>query len=118
MINGIFRRHLDLDDLITSETDYKSRLIEWCQKNRQHVQFQTEYDKRSTSQHPLFRSGVVIDGIEVGHGRGGTKKEAEQHAAQAVSDALSDEAGDWLLENIDKWGRNADGGFGYAENEE
>ncbi|MDR2913070.1 MAG: ribonuclease III [Alistipes sp.] len=103
LINNLFRRHLDLDELVNSETDYKSRLIEWCQKSRQSVQFSTGHDKGYTSQHPLFRSAVVIDGIEVGHGVGETKKEAEQHAAHAVSDALSDEAGDWLLENIDSY---------------
>jgi ribonuclease-3 len=102
LITGVFRRHLDLDGLVNSETDWKSRLIEWCQRSHQTVQFSTDHDKKSTSQRPLFRSAVIIDGIEVGHGMGDTKKEAEQHAARAVSKALSDEAGDWLLENIDK----------------
>ncbi len=105
LIDNIFRRHLDLDELVISETDHKSRLIEWCQKSRQSVHFATGHDKKYTSQRPLFRSAVIIDGIEVGHGVGETKKEAEQHAAQAVSEALSDEAGDWLLENIDQYRR-------------
>ncbi len=103
LIGNLFRRYLDLDELVTSETDYKSRLIEWCQKSRQSVQFSTDHDAGYTSRHPLFRSTVIIDGIEVGHGVGETKKEAEQHAAGAVSEALSDEAGDWLLENIDNY---------------
>ncbi len=103
LISNLFNRHLDLEGLIAAETDYKSRLIEWCQKSRQSVQFQTDHDKKSTSRRPLFRSVVIIDGIEVGHGVGETKKEAEQHAAHAVSEALSDEAGDRLLENIDQW---------------
>lgn len=102
LITGVFRRHLDMDGLVNSETDWKSRLIEWCQKSRQTVKFSTDHDKKSTSQHPLFRSTVIIDDIEVGHGVGETKKEAEQHAARAVSEVLSDEAGDWLLENIDQ----------------
>jgi ribonuclease-3 len=102
VIGHTFRRHLDLENLVTAETDYKSRLIEWCQKSRQSVHFETGHDKKYTSQHPLFRSVVVIDGIEVGHGVGETKKEAEQNASQTVSQALSDEAGDWLLENIDR----------------
>ena len=101
LINNILRRYLDLDELISSETDYKSRLIEWCQKSRQSVHFTTSHDTKYTSQHPVFRSAVVIDGIEVGHGVGETKKEAEQNAAHAVSDALSDEAGDLFLDNID-----------------
>lgn len=103
LINNLFRRHLDLDALVSSETDYKSRLIEWCQKNRQTVRFDTGHDKKYTSGHPVFRSAVIIDGIEVGHGVGETKKEAEQHAAHAVWNVLSDEAGDFFLENIDQF---------------
>ncbi len=103
LIGNLFRRHLDLEGLVASETDWKSRLIEWCQKSRQTVQFVTDNDAKYTSRHPLFRSAVMIDGIEVGHGVGETKKEAEQHAAQAISEALSDEAGDWLLESIDNY---------------
>ncbi len=102
LINRIFRRHLDLEELISSETDYKSRLIEWCQKSRTSLRFTTGHAPEYTSQHPIFRSVVSIDGIEVGHGTGETKKEAEQHAAHAVSEALSDEAGDMFLDNIDR----------------
>jgi ribonuclease-3 len=105
LIGHIFRRHLDLDLLVASETDHKSRLIEWCQKSRQSLRFDTDRDSKYTSQRPLFRSAVIIDGIEVGHGVGDTKKEAEQHASRAVSEVLSDEAGDWLLENIDQLSR-------------
>jgi ribonuclease-3 len=103
VIDTLFRRHLDLESLATSETDYKSRLIESCQKSRQTVRFATGQDKKYTSQHPLFRAAIMIDGIEVGHGIGETKKEAEQNAAHVVWDALSDSAGDWLLETIDSY---------------
>lgn len=102
LIGNLFRRHLDLDDLISSETDHKSRLIEWCQKSRQTVHFTTGHDEKYTSQRPVFRSVVTIDGIEVGHGTGETKKEAEQCAARTVLDVLSDEAGDFILDNIDE----------------
>jgi ribonuclease-3 len=101
LINSIFRRHLNLDELMSAETDYKSRLIEWCQKSRQTVHFETGHDADYTTQHPVFRSVVMIDDIEVGHGRGETKKEAEQHASQAVSEALSDQIGDYILDSID-----------------
>ncbi len=102
LINHLFRKHLDLDELIHAETDYKSRLIEWCQKNRQSVSFETGHDARYTSQRPVFRSAVIVDGMEVGHGVGETKKQAEQHAACTVWSAFSDEAGDWLLDSIDQ----------------
>jgi ribonuclease-3 len=109
LINNLFRRYLDLDNLISSETDHKSRLIEWCQKSRQSVNFSTQHDGQYTSRCPVFRSVVTIEGIEVGHGVGETKKEAEQCAAHAVFDALSDEAGDFILDNIDRISNNGEG---------
>jgi ribonuclease-3 len=101
LINNIFRNHLDLGELISSETDHKSRLIEWCQKNHQSIHFETSPDANYTTQRPVFRSVVMIEGIEVGHGRGETKKQAEQHAAEAVSEVMSDQIGDYILETID-----------------
>jgi ribonuclease-3 len=101
LINELFTKHLDLQELATSETDYKSRLIEWCQRNRQQVHFSTVPDKKFTSGHPLFRSAVLIDGIELGHSVGETKKEAEQHASLAVWRVLSDDVGDQFLASID-----------------
>ncbi len=97
----LFRYHLDLPQLIHSETDHKSRLLEWCQKSRQELRFVTDRDAAYTSHRPVFRSVVVVDGIEVGHGVGETKKQAEQHASQMVFTALSD---DEFLEGIDRYG--------------
>ena len=101
LINRVFRRHINLDEIMSSETDYKSRLIERCQKSHQNVQFATGHDEDYTSQHPVFHSVIMIDGIEVGHGKGETKKEAEQNASHAVLDVLSDEIGDYILNSID-----------------
>ena len=46
VIDNLFRRHLDLESLVASETDWKSRLIEWCQKSRQSVHFSTGHDPK------------------------------------------------------------------------
>ena len=101
LINHIFRHHLDLRELTLTETDYKSRLIEWCQKSRRAIAFRTGFAENSTSHHPVFQSTVFIDGDEVGYGLGDSKKEAEQWASYSVSQALSDEVGDFLLHSMD-----------------
>ena len=44
LINKIFARHLSLDDVLQLETDFKSRLIEWCQKNHYSIEFRTTND--------------------------------------------------------------------------
>jgi ribonuclease-3 len=49
---------------------------------------------------------VYVDGIAVGHGRGDSKKAAEQNAAFSVSQArtaaISDESSAEMLDRIDK----------------
>ncbi len=106
VIGRLLLQQIDLDEIVSAETDHKSRLIESCQKNRQSVQFSTCHDLEYTSTHPLFRSTVIIDGIEVGHGIGETKKEAEQHAAQTISSVLHSTTSDQFLENIDRYGKS------------
>ena len=107
LINEIFGRYLSLDDVLRSETDFKSRLIEWCQKKHYTIEFRTDHDRSSSSPHPGFYSVVYIDGIAVGHGTGDSKKEAEQHAAYSVSQgtpqALNDESSAKILDRYDKY---------------
>lgn len=105
LINRIYFRHMSLDELTESETDFKSRLIEWCQKNRHKIMFRTANDKGYASSHPVFFSTVLVDGIEVGHGSGESKKEAEQNAAFSVAEYMSDEQCASLLDKVDKLAR-------------
>lgn len=102
LINGIYYRYLNLDELIESETDFKSRLIEWSQKNHHRILFRTDHDQGYSSAHPIFRCTVLVDDIEVGHGSGDSKKEAEQQAAFSVAQYMSDEQCATLLDRVDR----------------
>ena len=44
----------------------------------------------------------MIDGMEMGHGTGDSKKEAEQRAAFSVSQGVNDEQCASLLDKVDK----------------
>lgn len=101
LINRIFADYLKVDSLIESETDFKSRLIEWCQKNHHSIRFVTEHDRTYSSAHPFFYCKVLIDNIESGYGAGDSKKEAEQRAAYSVSQGFSDEDCAKLLDRFD-----------------
>jgi len=104
VINDLIGHNIDLDEVATEECDFKSRLIEWCQKNRQSISFRTTPASNYSESHPVFVSTVVIDGIDVGQGSGDSKKEAEQNAAGSVWQIMSDnEFGDQLLEYVDKY---------------
>ncbi|MCD8101954.1 MAG: ribonuclease III [Alistipes sp.] len=102
IIGRILKTHLDIEDLTHTETDYKSRLIEWCQKSKHSISFRTGFGEGSTSQNPVFKSIAMIDDMELGYGMGSSKKEAEQRASFAVSQAISDEMGDNFLDWIDE----------------
>ena len=105
LINNIYYRYLDLEELTESENDFKSRLIEWCQKNHHKVAFRTEHDKEYAANHPVFYCKVLVDGMEIGHGVGESKKEAEQHAAFSVSQYMTDEQCASLLDRVDRLAR-------------
>ena len=105
LINHIYYRYLDLEELTESENDFKSRLIEWCQKNHHKVAFRTEHDKEYAANHPVFYCKVLVDGMEIGHGVGESKKKAEQHAAFSVSQYMTDEQCASLLDRVDRLAR-------------
>lgn len=102
LINKIYNNQLSLDSLTHSENDFKSRLIEWGQKNHHTVEFLTEHDPTHPDNHPVFVSTVLIDSLEVGHGVGDSKKEAEQQAAASVAHGHSDENCARVLDRVDK----------------
>lgn len=103
---GLFTGHHSLDEVTTTETDFKSRLIEWCQRNRHRLSFDTSFDKMGSKSAPVFRAAVVIDGQRVAYGQGSSKKEAEQSAALAASreldSRLNDEMVDMIMEMADR----------------
>lgn len=102
LINDIYARSLSLESLAESETDFKSRLIEWGQKHHHTVLFRTSGKNGAGGGAHNFRSVVMIDGLEVGHGAGESKKEAEQHAAESVSHEMSDEMCARMLDRLDR----------------
>ncbi len=100
LINHIYSTYIDLDSLIEEETDFKSRLIEWCQKNHHEVKFVTRHGAAGQG----FLSTIYIDEMEVSHGHGSSKKEAEQHAAYTMAQTADDEACLRVLDKADKLG--------------
>ncbi len=99
LINRIYYNYLDMESLTEEETDFKSRLIEWCQKNRHSISFRTKHGEALGT----FVSTVYIDRIEVAHGAGDSKKEAEQNAAYRMARSpMDDEACQRVLDKLDR----------------
>ena len=102
LINKIYSTKLSLEEVDETETDFKSRLIEWGQKNHHTVLFRTKGNPTGTGGTRSFHCTVLVDNLEVGHGIGSSKKEAEQKAAQSATYEPSDEEIARMLDRLDK----------------
>ena len=75
-------RHLDVDRLARKESDFKSRIIEWAQKNKQEISFISQEETKPDSHETFFSTQVMLVDQELGTGTGHSKKDAEQKAAE------------------------------------
>lgn len=78
----LFDSRLDIEQMTHTERDFKSRIIEWCQKYRKTVEFSSEMGKSHSDITPNFETTLLINGEPSGYGLGRSKKEAEQRAAR------------------------------------
>lgn len=78
----ILGRLMDLDGVANKEVNFKSKLLEWCQKNKLKQDFVMRLDESDKQKEPVFHCTVVIEAIEFGYGKGFSKKEAQQQAAR------------------------------------
>lgn len=84
----ILSQMINIDKVAYKEVNFKSKLIEWSQKNRvklDFVQVEQEKDKNGS---PVFTYKVVIEGIEGGTGKGYSKKESQQIASKLTLEQL------------------------------
>ena len=81
----IIQPHLDLEELEMTETNFKSRILEWSQKYNKQVEFKLLEEKK-VRHRKLFVIGIFIDRELKGTGEDFNKKNAEQKAsAKAIS---------------------------------
>ncbi len=79
---NILQKHLDVERLARKESDFKSRIIEWGQKNKQDISFVSQEETQPDSHETYFCSQVILVDRELGKGIGHSKKDAEQKAAE------------------------------------
>jgi ribonuclease III len=79
---------VDFEALQEKEFNYKSRVLEWAQKNNHRVDFILTEEKTSGASKKFFVS-IHINNEEVATGEGSNKKGAEKAAAEAAYKKLS-----------------------------
>src|SRR5690606_24780669 len=76
LINRILAPHVDIHTLEVTETNFKSRLIEWCQRRSKEIFFNLIPNQEGESD-KLFTIQIVIDGELMATGIDYNKKNAE-----------------------------------------
>lgn len=82
MERRILKSLVNIDKIAYKEVNFKSKLIEWCQKNKLHFDFELVAEGKENAASPTFQSRVVLEGVECGQGKGYTKKESQQLASK------------------------------------
>lgn len=88
VIDKLIQPHFDLDLVINSNSNHKSKVIEWAQRNNKEIKFEILNVKNARNSRE-FSAQVYIGEQPYGLGYGLTKKKAEQDAAMKTCDLLS-----------------------------
>jgi ribonuclease III len=89
-ITKVLNRYLDLDVIVSTDTDYKSMVFEWVQKHKSSLKFTYDEEYDFNLKKSVFSTTLTIDKVELGVGHGASKKEAEQEAASQALKRLKD----------------------------
>ncbi|MBV6473865.1 MAG: Ribonuclease 3 [Saprospiraceae bacterium] len=81
IISRILKRYINIDHLELFDDNYKSQLLEWCQKHAKDIDFKV-LSKFKADKRDRFKVGVFVDGAEVAFAEDYNKKSAEQVASQ------------------------------------
>jgi ribonuclease III len=86
----ILSKFVNLTEIEQNDLNYKSRLIEWSQKTKKELEFETSEEYNEKTKQPKFLAVVKIDGKKTGQGTGTSKKEAHQNAARLALEKLDE----------------------------
>ena len=89
--NRVLGKYIDLDKVAFKEVNFKSKLLEWSQKNKVRMEYRLMKQKTDDNGSPIFSFIVVIEGIEGEKGSGYSKKEAQQLASKDTLQRLKRE---------------------------
>ena len=88
MEKRIIGQYINLDKISRKEVNFKSKLIEWSQKNKFEIEFRLIGQSLDESQNPIFESQIIVENIPGGIGKGYSKKESQQEAAHTTMNMI------------------------------
>lgn len=88
MEKRVLNELINIDKVAYKEVNFKSKLLEWSQKNRVKLEFKLLEQKSDEKGSPVFTYQVVIEGVEGESGTGYSKKESQQQASKLTLQRL------------------------------
>ena len=85
----IFKKYLNLNQLLEEELDFKSKLFIWCQKNKLEIQFEV-VSEQNFGHEWKYMIEVIINEKPYGRGTGSSKKKAEQVASKETLELVGE----------------------------
>lgn len=87
VVRRILRKYLDIHELEGFDDNYKSQLLEWCQKNGRQIEYKV-VAKYKSEKRDKFKVAVFVDGKKIGTADDFNKKSAEQLASERAMISL------------------------------
>ena len=87
ILKRIINVHIDMDEMETKETDFKSKFIEWAQKEKKEFEYETVVDGTTVAD-KQFVLHLVVEGKVVGTAQHLSKKRAEQMVSEQACTKL------------------------------
>jgi ribonuclease-3 len=82
IINKMLRQYLDVHELENINTNYKSQLLEYSQKNQKIISYDVLDHYRTKNNRERFKIAVLLDGKALATAEDYSKKSAEQKASE------------------------------------
>ena len=87
VIKNIILPYYDLDNLTTQTHNFKSKVLEWAQREKMNISFSVEKTSNS-NRFSQFKSILKVNGKNISIGYGKSKKNAEKDASRVAYEKL------------------------------
>jgi ribonuclease III len=101
IIDRVIQTHLDIEELLATEINFKSRIIEWAQKEKQKLCFQVVEEIENGKKSRLYRVNLIINDQLLGQGCHISIKRAEQLAAREAWEKITERGEPGELDELD-----------------
>jgi len=98
MEKHILGKLINIDKVAYKEVNFKSKLLEWSQKNRINLEYVEVEQSKDENGSPVFVYQVKLETIECESGKGYSKKESQQQASKHTLEKLKKDS--HLLDSI------------------